>query len=1112
MNAARLAVAGLRHYWRTNLGVALGAGVAAAVLVGALLVGDSVRATLEEQALARIGKIDAALDAGDRLFGDELAGALSEDLDGVRSAAVLRLFGVASVPGAGLRANDVQTLGVDGVFASLAQEPSATALPAPGDVVLNRRLSNQLRVGVGDHVLLRIDQPSAMSRDMVLAQSDERTIALRVRVSGVLGDSELGRFSLTAGQLAPFSAFLARGWLQEQLEIGARSNLLLVGGEGSSAAVTAAAESALRRVWTLADAGLDLRPLALSEGVELTGRRVFLDAVVGEAAAKLPLAAAGVLTTFAKELRVGERSTPYSFVSALGPLGDHAGVGAILPADLADDELVINSWLAADLEAEVGDELLLTTYALGPSSRLVERTNAFRVRDVVPLAGAAADPSLMPAFPGLADADHCRDWEPGVELDLARVRDEDEAYWDEHGGTPKAFVSLAAGQEMWEDRFGSLTAVRFPGAERERVASLLREAIDPASVGLFFRDVRTPAVASSASATDFGSLFGGLSFFLIGAALLLMAMLFAFGVEQRARELGLLLAIGFRRRRALRGFLGEGVVLAIAGSAIGTAGGVAFTAAMLRGLGTIWSGAVGGTAIELAVSPISLTVGFLISVVTASGSMWLMSRRLARRPASELMAGASTGGAPLVAGRARRAPWIAALCVLGATAVLATNDPRAGSAAAGAFFGAGALLLTAALAASGALLAWLGGGRRPAGAALAMLAMSGAARRPGRSLATVALLASGTFLVVAVAANRLDAVHDAARGSAQVSRRDTGTGGFALFGRSTLGVLHDINSAQGREVYGLDPELLDGVQAVPLRVRDGDEASCLNLSLSANPRLVGVEPALLDARRAFRFAQTVEGVDAERGWLALEAVAPDGAVPAIGDQASITWAMHKQVGDTILYTDERGRPFRVRIVGAVASSILQGNLLIAESAFERLFPSQSGHRMFLIDAPFERAPAVAGELGRALEDVGLEVTSAAARLDEFNAVQNTYLSIFGVLGAIGMLLGSVGLGLVVLRNTLERRGELALLRAVGFRRAVVGRLVIGEHALLLALGLGAGSAAGLVAMLPAVAGAGAGWEHAAGLVAALAASGILWVAAAARWAVGGDVLDALRRE
>ncbi|HJP01249.1 MAG TPA: ABC transporter permease [Planctomycetota bacterium] len=1108
MNAARLAVAGLRHYWRTNLGVALGAGVAAAVLVGALLVGDSVRATLEEQALARIGKIDAALDAGDRLFGDELAGALSEDLDGVRSAAVLRLFGVASVPGAGLRANDVQTLGVDGVFASLAQEPSTTALPAPGDVVLNRRLSNQLRVGVGDHVLLRIDRPSAMSRDMVLAQSDERTIALRVRVSGVLGDSELGRFSLTAGQLAPFSAFLARGWLQEQLEIGSRSNLLLVGGEESSAAVTAAAEGALRRVWTLADAGLDLRSLALGEGVELTGRRVFLDAAVGEAAAKLPLAAAGVLTTFAKELRVGERSTPYSFVSALGPLGDGAGVGEILPADLADDELVINSWLAADLEAEVGDELLLTTYALGPSSRLVERMNAFRVRGVVPLAGDAADPSLMPAFPGLAGADHCRDWEPGVDLDLARVRDEDEAYWDEYGGTPKAFVSLAAGQEMWEDRFGSLTAVRFPGAERERVASLLREALDPASVGLFFRDVRTPALASSASATDFGSLFGGLSFFLIAAALLLMAMLFAFGVEQRARELGLLLAIGFRRRRALRGFLGEGVVLAVAGSAIGTAGGVAFTAAMLRGLGTIWSGAVGGTAIELAVSPISLTVGFLISVVTASGSMWLMSRRLARRPASELMAGASTGGAPVVAGRARRAPWLAALCVLGATAVLATNDPRAGSAAAGAFFGAGALLLAAALAASGALLAWLGGGRRPAQAALAMLAMSGAARRPGRSLATVALLASGTFLVVAVGANRLDA----GRGSAQVSGRDTGTGGFALFGRSTLGVLHDINSAQGREAYGLDPELLDGVQAVPLRVRDGDEASCLNLSLSTNPRLVGVEPALLDARRAFRFAQTVEGVEAERGWLALETVAPDGAVPAIGDQASITWAMHKQVGDTILYTDERGRPFRVRIVGAVASSILQGNLLIAESAFERLFPSQSGHRMFLIDAPFERAPAVAGELGRALEDVGLEVTSAAARLDEFNAVQNTYLSIFGVLGAIGMLLGSVGLGLVVLRNTLERRGELALLRAVGFRRAVVGRLVIGEHALLLALGLGAGSVAGLVAMLPAVAGAGAGWERAAGLVAALAASGILWVAAAARWAVGGDVLDALRKE
>jgi len=44
-------------------------------------------------------------------------------------------------------------------------------------------------------------------------------------------------------------------------------------------------------------------------------------------------------------------------------------------------------------------------------------------------------------------------------------------------------------------------------------------------------------------------------------------------------------------------------------------------------------------------------------------------------------------------------------------------------------------------------------------------------------------------------------------------------------------------------------------------------------------------------------------------------------------------------------------------------------------------------------------------------------------------VQNTYLNTFQVLGALGLLLGSAGLGVVVLRNVLERRAELAAMLA-----------------------------------------------------------------------------------
>ena len=63
----------LRYRWRAHLGVVLVAAVGSAALIGALVVGDSVRGTLREQALQRLGGAEVALDAGDRFFEQRLA-------------------------------------------------------------------------------------------------------------------------------------------------------------------------------------------------------------------------------------------------------------------------------------------------------------------------------------------------------------------------------------------------------------------------------------------------------------------------------------------------------------------------------------------------------------------------------------------------------------------------------------------------------------------------------------------------------------------------------------------------------------------------------------------------------------------------------------------------------------------------------------------------------------------------------------------------------------------------------------------------------------------------------------------------------------------------------
>jgi ABC-type antimicrobial peptide transport system permease subunit len=204
------------------------------------------------------------------------------------------------------------------------------------------------------------------------------------------------------------------------------------------------------------------------------------------------------------------------------------------------------------------------------------------------------------------------------------------------------------------------------------------------------------------------------------------------------------------------------------------------------------------------------------------------------------------------------------------------------------------------------------------------------------------------------------------------------------------------------------------------------------------------------------------------GWNLLKSKLPDGEIPGLADQASIEWSLGKKIGDTLTYLDEHGRTFRVRLVGALANSILQGSLILSEDDFVARFPSQSGYRMFLIDAPSTNLTHVSTVLSRLLRDVGLELIPSKQRLAEFNAVQNTYLSTFQVLGGLGLLLGSVGLGIVVLRNVTARRGELAVLLAIGYRPRLLNWLVLSEHLALLLSGLVVGVLAAMVAVLPAL--------------------------------------------
>jgi putative ABC transport system permease protein len=424
-----------------------------------------------------------------------------------------------------------------------------------------------------------------------------------------------------------------------------------------------------------------------------------------------------------------------------------------------------------------------------------------------------------------------------------------------------------------------------------------------------------------------------------------------------------------------------------------------------------------------------------------------------------------------------------------------------------AFFGAGTLLMIAGCA---GFAAWL---RRPARSttqsSVLRFGASYARWRPTRSVLSAALIAFACFVIVAVAAFRRDA-------AGLSLERDSGTGGFVLMAESVAPLMHNPNTEAGRSELSLSGyDELAGAHIARFRLRPGDEASCLTLYQPTNPRLVAPEAAFMDERR-FAFATTLAETEDELAnpWRLLDKQLEDGAIPAFADQTSLTYVFHLSVGDDFVFSPEGGEPIRLRIVGTLADSLLQSELIIGERNFVRLFPTHEGYRVWLIEAPEARAGAIATVLEDRLSDFGIDVFDTRARLASYHQVENTYLSTFQALGALGLLLGTVGLAAVLARNVLERRRELALLGAVGFRPSHLRTLVAAETLLLVGMGVAIGTIAAVVAIAPAVI------ERASSLpvgglallLLAVIATGFVASLAATRLATSTRVVEALKSE
>ncbi len=1036
MNPFKFIKQNLLYFRQKNVFLALGIAISATVITGSLIVGDSIRYSLSSIVEHRLGKITHIVKYGDRYFSSDLAPKLSEFLK-VKTANALLTDGIGINPLNQTRIGNIQVLGVDASFDTMAGLNNYYSQLSGDEVILSSNMAGKLGLKAGEEILLRLSKTSLIPLNAPFVSDKENVVSVRLRILAIAGTKEMGRFNLKNSQTAPYNAFVSHKKLCELMDFSGKANLIFIAANDELS--TDSISEGIHQNWSLSDAGLKLEFLNELSEYNLTSERVFIDDYTGTAILQSDDLKFPVFTYFVNSLKANGYTTPYSFVSTTSD------------PNLSEDDLIVNNWLARDLGALPDDSLELEYFIVGPLRELEVKKKKFRIKTVVPMEGHFRDEKLMPDLPGLSDAGNCRDWETGIPVQLEKIRDKDEDYWKQYKGTPKAFVSIITAQNLWKNRFGKYTAFRF-SAESISEDSLSRNVMSkltPESLGFKIEEVRVQGETASRHGVDFSQLFAGLSFFLLAGGIVLTVLLFLMNIESRNEQIATLSAIGIPMIKIRRLFLSEGMIISFFGAVTGLILAVLYSKLVFSALNGIWSDIVRTDMLLVDIRLKALITGLVITLMISWFSMFLPLHIFLKRKFLRLQKRENPGNN-------RKIPLVVAVvtAIFGSTGIIliAAQLFRGELTNHLVFFLAGGLILFSGISGFFFIL------KRPLKyskkeMSLRDLGLKSLIRNPTRSLSIVILFALGSFLVVSTGSNRKNLFTNS-------EQKSSGTGGFLYYANSTAPILRNLNDPEIQYEYGFT----NSYRFFQLRVSDGDDASCLNLNRIVNPSILGINPS--DFKDRFSFATRTPYLDEVDPWSSLDKELPGDLIPAIADETVIKWGLGLKVGDTLLYKDSRGENLELLLIGGLTPSIFQGNVIISDKYFLKSYPESSGTKLILIEGNIVDTSLIMEETSMGLRDFGWDIGLTSVRLAEFNSVTNTYLSIFMVMGALGLLLGTIGLAIVLFRSITERKNEIALLRAIGFSKKSIRNLIVVEYMALLFAGVGIGFLTSVISTLP----------------------------------------------
>lgn len=1024
MSKIRLILSSIWFYRRLNITILLGITLSTAILAGALIIGDSVKYSLKKITEERLGNTDYLLTAGERLFRKEIASGIAMD-NQMLTSALLSVNGFAVIDGGEIRINKISVWGIDSTFNSF-HSGSKEILLHENEIAVNENFAAISGLKKDDEFLLRVNKLSTFPANAPFVSEKEATVSFRVKIARVLNNEELGNFNLRNSQSAPRNIFVNLDWLNSQMGLEGKANSVLICGNVANESVI----SSVKNAWLPGDINLQIRENKVLNYTEIVSDRVFVEPEVESFFRNNFKASKFFLSYFVNEVSFKNKQTPYSFVTGKN--------------EVAEGTIEISNWLADDLGVGINDTIKLSYFEIGALRQLIPKDTSFVVARIFKLEGEFADQNLMPEIPGLSDAGSCRDWRAGVPVDLKKIRQVDETYWNNYKGTPKAYISLQTAQNLWQNRFGKSTTIRLDGLIGKSITNELLAGLSTTKMGFQIRDVKSEGLSAASNSTDFGQLFIGLSFFVLFAAILLAYLLFKLYFTYRRHEIGTLSALGFSFSAIRNIFLAESFILILAGIIVGLPLGIAYNNLILIAVNSIWVDIVRTSIVYIQLKPDSLIIAAILIAIISGLLIYFLVKKVLSGEIYNLQQ-KSVGKS---SNNGKKSFYSGILLSSVSILILFLMGFKQGEIVPAYFFISGFGLLPGLILLFNYYLHRVCLKETAKEFSSNSFLMKGISGERKRNILIAGFLSVGVFMVVSTGLNRKDLTSNA-------DLPWSGTGGYKYFIETSMAVLFDMNGKKAKNEMAFS----DSVEFVQFQVQSGDDASCLNLNRISRPRIIALNPEAFNKRAAFSFVSKTGDLDSENPWLSLNKLLENDVIPAIADQTVIQWGLGKSVGDTLIYIDETGNKMQLRLIGGLANSVFQGNIIISDKHFSKAFPSVSGSNIFLADAA-DRV-LTAENLFDSFRNYGPEITKTGHKLLSFYTVENTYLNIFLMLGALGLIIGTVGYGILIFRISFEKSAEYALLISLGFSKSEVLKNAIFEKIYILIFSV-------LIGIIPAI--------------------------------------------